>query len=335
MSADCGFFYDGAIWVQPTEIHVWDGSSYVQALQVFSYDGAAWIEIFPCIIVVNTQLDETSFILDTGQAVKIARTIIKAGSEFIVGSEVISVIKSILVEETVNILDTGAATKISRVQLRSALELIATSEDITLAKKRALTVEETALILDTSALTTILRDQTKTALELISTAEAITTAKQKGITVAETANIFSRSALTKILRDDIKTSRELVTTSETGAISITILPPVISSCAVRDPQDLLPESIAARCSFNTGNFTNSVRIDRVVNGSHTFHQNKNVSPNTNTILSSYHIGLCTQSIRFEIHPFSGSNQTGNEGTLCLTTPARFLGAGSQACNGGD
>ena len=109
----CGFFYDGILWVQPTEVHVWDGTTWVQAIEVHAFENDAWRKIFPCEVV--TLLEETALILDIGTVQKISRDIIKGPYvELVLAAESVLVGKHFTITETGLVLDIGSVTKILR-----------------------------------------------------------------------------------------------------------------------------------------------------------------------------------------------------------------------------
>lgn len=224
----CGFFYDGVLWVQATEVHVWDGVGWVQAIEVHAYENAAWRRIFPCEVI--TLLEETFFILDTGSVIKISRDVLKGPF-----------------------------------------------------------------------------------VELLELTESTLTAKRQ--TVSETMNILDTGQAIKISRDVIKgPHRELLLLTETGAISITDLPPVVSNCTIEDVE----VDNKARVVFDPDDFCESVRVDKIVDSTHSFHENIDTTPNTTGVASSYYNGTCGETVEFEVHPFKADGQSGLEGTKCNT-----------------
>lgn len=356
----CGSFWDGALWIQPTEIHTWNGTSFVQALEVFVYDGATWIRFFPCEVV--TLLEETLLILDTGQVIKIARDILKGPHlELLELTESMSVAKRFVTAETMFILDSGLVIKINRDTLKGPFaELIELTETGVIFRTRDVSLSETLLLLDSASLTKINRDilkgpfrdsvvlsetgtqvltfkrffvsasetmfildsssLSKTARDVLKgpfrdsvvLSEAGSVLVDKFITTSETMFILDTESLTKISRDILLTHRDSVVLSETGVIDITVLPPVVSNCVAEEVE----ADPKARVVFDPGDFCESVRIDKIVDTVHSFHQNMNTAPNTTGITSNYYFGTCPEAVSFDVHPFKADSQSGLEGTVC-------------------
>ncbi len=282
--------------------YYWDGTAWVQPTQVHVWDGTAWVQAVEAYVFDGTAW--TRFFPCSGGNL------------------------AITLSENSLLLDRYTLVKVSRDTVKGPfVELLSASESAIV--KRKITLSENALLLDRHVLVKINRDTVKGPfVELIKGSETGSIFKRKKYTASETANILDRHVLVKVNRDINKKFVELVKGSETGTISITDLPPIISACsiAVADRDD---PNFKVRCRFDTGNYCESVIIERNVAGAgFVFHQNMNTTPNTNTNLSAYHTGTCEQTIEFKIRPFKGDGQTGTEGTSCTTNLVVIGGVGS-------